>query len=198
MSLELQKKNETDFKKIYFRYRKDFPKIERRSYHRVVYTIKEGYSELLFLMDKHKIVGYAVINISSHYEHIIIDYIAIHSKYRNLGYGAKFLKLLFDYYSFKDGILGEVEIPALGETEAIKNIRNRRFQFYKRLGFQHIQTVDLDLWGQDYHLLYYPLKKELSDTKEIVKILLDLYRNFYNNGYQCPNNVEKHIKIIEK
>ena len=198
MSLEIQKKSAADFKKVYFRYCKDFPPVARRSYQRVIGTIKEGYSELLFMKEGYQIIGYAIVNVSSNYNHMILDYIAVHKNYRNLGYGEKFIQMIFEFYSDKDGVLGEVEIPELGETDAVKKLRTRRFQFYKRLGFQHIKNVHLNLWEEDYHLVYYPLKKELSDTKELVKVLFDLYENFYNDGYHSTTNVQDYVRIIEK
>lgn len=198
MNLTIKKESASRFHKIYFQYRKDFPLIERRSYLKMIRTLKEGYSELLFLYSDKKIVGYAVVNVSSHYQYIIIDYIAVKLEYRNLGYGAKFLELLFDYYAEKGGILGEVERPVDATTEKERSLRQRRIEFYRRLGFSIKEDVQLNLWGQDYYLVYRPLKEHITDKKEMIRILLDLYTWFYNEGYQSKTNVEKYIRIIEK
>lgn len=194
-NLELVKVDYQQFKKVYLRYRNDFPAIERRSYSLIISMLKKHISELLFLYSNHKVIGYAIVNVTNKVDYIILDYFAIKKEYRSKGYGTIFIKQLINMYSDKKGILGEVELVEDGFSDNEKNRRQRRINFYNRLGFKIIENIKITLWSVNYHSLIYPINNEIPSDKEIISILNILYKEVYNNGFNSTTNFTEKVKI---
>ena len=124
-------------------------------------------------MDGDALLGYAFFVRKGH--NCLFDYLAIAEEYRGKGLGTAFLKQLRNCFSEADCVIGEVEDPDYAKEENDKVLRERRLQFYLRLGYR--QTgVTSRVFGVDYLVLEVPTGFTHS-TEVVRKTYTDLYRD---------------------
>ena len=135
--MELRKIGYEEFQKeLYESYQKDFPLSERDSIHALKKGMKNGNVEMIELIDQGQIVSYAIFYRAKEAQYILLAYLATMEQYRGSGYGTKFIEMLkIEYQSYK-GILIEIEKRGMGKNEKDNEIRQKRYRFYERLGFQ--------------------------------------------------------------
>ena len=156
-----------EFKKeIYQKYKKLFPKNERRPFKKVKRTYELGIEKFYKIIYDNNIIGFFMLEKLNDNYPSYLDYFGIFKEYQNKGYGSKSLIQLINLIS-PNGICGEIEKIDDNNITTVK-----RYDFYKRIGFKKIDS-EYSL----YHVLYTPLIYSNKEYKkdEIDKILFDYY-----------------------
>lgn len=167
----LKKAGILDLPLIYRRYRKDFPKAERKPFKTVLKSAADGKSDILLLYSGSRRVAYTVVLTDSEYNAVLMDYLAVLPKERSHGYGSKIIQQLKKFYADKSGIIIEIEEIGKAETDEQNRQRVRRKEFYLRNGFQ-MQPVKLCFFGVDMHMLYLKIN---SYPDDFIKTAYDMY-----------------------
>ena len=179
--------NIKDFKKeIYPEYKKLFPALERKPFKSFKKTFKNNYTKFLKIINNEILVGFFVLNIIDTY--IQIDYFAIFERYQSSGYGTEALKKLQQKYS-NHSLFIEVEKAGCGINEEENKTREKRINFYERIGYK---KIDFDLLL--YNVIYTPycFNYEIpADINESINIYLDFYYRLYNK-----KRIDKYCKIL--
>lgn len=151
----------------------DFPDDERKPLAMILSAQKKGCYECLGLVSGEKILGYGFFYIKG--DDCLLDYFAILSENRNLGYGSEFLKHIEGYFANIKNVLVEVEDPACAENQDEELIRTRRRDFYMRNGYEDT-GAKVTLFGVDYNVLR--MKNSVLCTREQAEeIYLNIYRD---------------------
>jgi hypothetical protein len=127
------------------------------------------------LFDENELIGYSFLAKSYDDNWILLDYFAICNNYRNLGYGSKYLELLFDELRKikTKALIIEIEKIECGKNGEEVLLRTRRKEFYLKNGV--ISTGSFaTIFDIEFEILYYPTKE-----KNCSKKIIDKYMEFY-------------------
>lgn len=178
-----------DFKKeIYSEYKKLFPAKERKPYIVLAQAFKKGCTSIIKIEFENKTVGFFILNIVNNY--IQIDYFAIFKKYQSQGYGTLALKELQNKYSASNGIFIEIEKLGAGKNETENNLREKRFNFYKQLGFEML-NFDIEL----FKVIYTPCCFNYQNKEDIDFTIKTLFDFYYLSA--SKKLIDKHCKPIK-
>lgn len=135
--IEIKAVNSKNFKDAIKIYTASFPPNERQSIFTIKRRVKEN-SCLMFIgcLDD-KVVFMALLYPLKNTEFILLDYMATDKDHRDKGLAANFIEIILEKISPKYLIL-EVENPLYGNN---KTQREKRFNFYKRLGAKELKDV---------------------------------------------------------
>lgn len=178
-----------EFKKqIYKEYKKLFPAIERKPYYLIRKTFNKGFTKILKIINDNITVGFFILNTIDNY--IQIDYFAIFEKYQSKGYGSAAIKELQNTYPNNQGIFIEIEKLGLGSNDAENTLREKRFEFYNRLGFKSLD-FDILLYGVIYTPCHLNFDKSFDKEYSINTLF-----NFYYLAHS-KRIINKNCKVIE-
>lgn len=164
--LELIEIDIQEFKKeIKSYYKKLFPVMERKPVYLIKRMYKKGFTKLLKIVLKEKIIGFFIIN-EGKTGYAQMDYFAIFKEYQSQGYGTTALNLIKKKYENSKGIFIEIEKEGLGKNEEENKMREKRAKFYERIGFEKLD-FDVFLYGVIY--TPYLLKGYGFDSKDNIK-----------------------------
>jgi GNAT superfamily N-acetyltransferase len=137
-----------EFKAVMEMYKKEFPIEEQKSFEQIeTLLLRKIYT--LFVA-RHKcfdpIIGFAFVMFNSDPEFIYLDYLAIDPIFQKCGFGTIFFNSIVEMLKPSSlGIMLDFEISELAENEQEKLIREKRKQFYLRLGCHVLKDVDYRL-----------------------------------------------------
>lgn len=184
MELKLIEINE--FKKdIYKHYKKMFPRAERKSYK----NLKRGYNNKITnfykIIEKNELVGFIITqNANGDSRYILLDFLAILPIYQCKGFGKQAVKELNKIISEKYlGLFAEVEKAGLGKSEKENEIRERRIEFYEKLGFFN-SGIDINLSNVVFSV--YVLTSSKKDD-DILNNLLIIYNYIWGEKRKHKN-----------
>lgn len=123
------------------------------------------------LDDESKLLGYATIWKKEGIDLLLIDYLGVSKDIRNMGLGAKILRLVGENYQGTSLVL-ESELEVDGDDPLENSIRTRRIGFYLRNGF--IRAYKMATCG----LLWQALV--LGDIKDMAKLMKD-HKDIYGS-----------------
>ena len=109
--------------------------------------------------------GYACLVREPERGYFLLDYFAVCSFCRDLGYGGRFLEKLREYYGEARGIFLESESVCAAPDEGEEQVCMRRIRFYRKQGCRHTQVKSW-LFGHEYDIFYIPLKEKDPDIQE--------------------------------
>lgn len=187
--LKLKRASITDLFAVYPNYRHDFPKSERKPIFMILANVIKGKSDIFVLHDGSGRKAYSITLTDSADNAVLVDYLAVMSKYRSGGFGSAMLKKLGEYYCDKSGLIVEIENPETADTEEETLIRNRRRKFYEKNGFV-MKPLKLNFFGVDMKMMYLKIKSEPSD---FIKTAEDIY--IRSLGEKCYRRFIRLIKI---
>ncbi|MCI8519575.1 MAG: GNAT family N-acetyltransferase [Clostridia bacterium] len=187
----LEKIDIKEFRKnIYFKYKKLFPKEERRSYYRLKKSYYNNITDIIQIISENKVIGFFIVNYLKNNPYLQLDYFAIWPENQNKGYGTEAVKLLKEMYIKYDGIFIEIEKIEEAKDAEEENTRQRRAKFYEKLGFCQMK-FDLDLYGVLYSPYILPCQKESFNNAEVIERIFEIY-----SAILGENNVNKKCRII--
>lgn len=174
MELKLIEINE--FKKdVYKQYKKIFPAPERKSYKKLEKGYHNKNAVFYKIIENNSFVGFIITQSVENNSYILLDYFAILPKYQCKGYGKQAIKELNKIVGKKyQGVLIEVEKLGLGKNEKENELRQRRIEFYEKLGFVNLQ-LDLNLFNIVFSVYVLPCIEEIQNNDEIINDLLTIY-----------------------
>lgn len=122
--MEIKAASGRDFRWIKKTYLEAFPKAERKPFGIMKQKVKQGVMECLLIREKGQPVGLAVTVL--HKDMVLLDYFAVHRKFRGQNYGSEALGLLRERYRGRRLIL-EIELPDEHAPNQEERIRRKRF-----------------------------------------------------------------------
>ena len=173
----LKEFNFKTIKQIYKqRMKTDFPSNERIPYFMLKKLLKKGITKFFLYKEDEKIKGYAVCIESD--KIVFLYYFAIFKEYRGNGCGSKFIEELAEFYEDKKAIICEVESIETAKNDSEKNIRKRRVDFYKRLGFKIVDEIKYIAYGVDYKIIIKKIDETFSfELQDIINEVLNCYKS---------------------
>lgn len=115
-------------------------------------------------MEEERIQAYALLCRSAEQNALLLDYLAVHSTVRGLGYGSRMLRELQQHYadsSYPELII-EVESLEAAQNEEERFIRKRRIHFYEKNGLI-VTNVRSMVVGAAFTLLILPLQNPFAE-----------------------------------
>jgi len=129
--------NHKNFKEAMKLYEDSFPLNERQAIDTIKKRIKGNLYRMFIARSKDKVVFMTLLYPLKKTDFVLLDYMVTEENFRNKGIGTKFIKNILKKISSKYLIL-EVENPRYGNN---KEQRERRVNFYKRLGAKEMKDV---------------------------------------------------------
>lgn len=176
-------------KEVYSYYLDIFPKEERKSLELLQSSYEKQYTKIIEILCENEIAGFMLLNKIKDKGYVVLDYLAILPKYRNNKIGTKAIKILLEQEKENSGIFIEIEKVGLGKDAKENILREKRKNFYEKLGFKKL-NFDLYLFG----IIYTPYL--FSTTKEDENIIIDEIWNIYET-ISGKEKIKQKCKIIK-
>ena len=126
--------------------------------------MKSGYTSIIEILYKNELVGFMILNRIKANGYAVLDYLAILPQYRNNKFGTEALKELIKQNKEIRGIFIEIEKVGLGKDKEENINREKRKDFYEKLGFKKL-NYDLLL----FEVIYTPyIYSNFNDNEEVV------------------------------
>lgn len=187
----LEKVNIKEFKKVvYPEYKKIFPEVERKTYTHLKKSYNNNTTEIIEIIEDEQFVGFFIVNILKNNPYVLLDYFAILPKYQHRGYGSNAIKLLKEMYKNYDGIYIEIEKVGNGDNDEENKIRQRRANFYEKLGF-HKMGFDIELFTVLFSTYIFPCSKDKFSDEEVIKDIFAIY-----DAVLGKRRVKENCKVI--
>lgn len=165
----------------------DFHKSEVKPLDLLERLIENGHYKCYGFYEDDELVGYAYFIKSK--DSILMDYLAVNSKYRCRGFGSRFIELIEEKFKGEySSLLAEVENPKYSLDEDDKSNRQRRIDFYIKNGFK-LSCVETCVYKDQYTMINLKLDKHLDD-EEIVKETTHIYKTIFGEDI-----FERHIRV---
>lgn len=148
----------------------DFPKDELKPLAMMHKAMDEGYYECFALKENDKTVGYTYLIRNE--KDYLIDYIATYPEVRNAGFGGELIRLLGEYLSEAESIIGEIENPDFAENAEECQLQKRRQGFYLRNGFRETGVL-ATCFGVHFRII--EMGEGLVHTEDEIKRLYRLH-----------------------
>jgi GNAT superfamily N-acetyltransferase len=182
---EIREASHKDFKEAIKIYEESFPSNERQSTDTIKKRIEKNLYKMLIGRSKDKVVFMTLLYPLKNTDFILLDYMVTDEIFRNKGVGTKFIKNILKKISSKYLIL-EVENPRYGNN---KEQRERRVNFYKRLGAKEMKDVRYilpPLSGNiptEMILMVLPeYGRGKMDSSLVKKLIIQMYKELYDRN----------------
>ena len=180
----LEQNNPHEFDGFYAIYSTSFPPSEQKSRYALLQMVHSSFYTIYLAYNDEKIVGFCMMYHPDSEDFFLLEYMAIDTTQRGIGLGSTLLKSsidqLFKTYGTR-ALLIEIDSPEKYSHE--QEIREKREQFYRRLGALKIDPFDYILAPQSSEepppmelLVYHPSMKEISKD-EVEKVLKEALSN---------------------
>ena len=180
----------TEFKEdVYSYYLEIFPEDERKPLELIQSSYEEQYTKIIEIVHKSEIVGFMLLNRVKEKGYCVLDYLAILPQYRNSKFGTKALQLLLEQEKENKGVFIEVEKPGLGRDKEENLLRERRTNFYEKIGFK---KLNFDLLLFDVMYVPYLYSKINDDESIIINEILNIYESISGK-----DRIKQNCKILK-
>lgn len=181
------------FEEFYWIYEKSIDIRERKPRVQISDTTTKPDYKILLLKRNSVVVGFSILFCSTIESFCLLEYMAVHPSYRNLGLGRElFLHTVNDVASNCGAVPILLEVDSDREQSADLEIRKRRQCFYRRLGCRRIGGLSyvLPLRGEGLPpqmdlMIYFPGSFVLK-RHQLEKWLKVIYKKVYNCSYDDP------------
>lgn len=177
-------------KELYSYYLVIFPKDERKPLELLHSSYKKHYTRIIEILYKDEIVGFMILNKVKDKGYAVLDYLAILPQYRNNKFGTKALQILLEQERENSGIFIEIEKVGLGKDTEENLLREKRKNFYEKVGFKKL-NFDLSLFDVIYTPYLFSNSKD--DENMIINEILNIYEAISGKA-----RIEQNCKIIKK
>lgn len=179
------------FKKdVYSYYLEIFPEDERKPIELLQASYEKSYTTIREILYKNEMVGFMVLNRVKDKGYAVLDYLAILPQYRNSKFGTKALQILLEQEKENSGIFIEIEKVGLGKDAEENLLREKRKQFYEKVGFR---KLNFDLFLFDVIYTPYLFSNIKDDENMIISEILNVYE-----AISGKERIEQNCKIIKK
>lgn len=177
-------------KDVYPYYLKIFPELERKPLELIRSSCEKKYTRIIEILYKNELVGFMILNRVKDKSYAVLDYLAILPQYRNNKFGTEALKMLLEQEKENAGIFIEIEKVGLGKTKEENIEREKRKNFYEKIGFK---KLNFDLWLFDVIYTPYLFSKIDNDENVIIDEILNIYESISG-----AHKIKQNCKIIKK
>lgn len=189
--IKLKDINIDKFKKeVYSYYLEIFPEDERKPLKLIQSTCEKKYTKIMEILYKSELVGFMLLNRVKDNGYAVLDYLAILPQYRNSKFGTKALQILLEQEKESNGIFIEIEKVGLGKDTEENLLREKRRNFYEKIGFKKL-NFDLFL----FDVIYTPYL--FSNIKDNEDMIIDEILNIYE-AISGKERIEQNCKILKK
>lgn len=178
--------------KIYPKYLKLFPDSERKSYKQLEIAYQKSILQIFEITSGEDFVGFVLANSLDKNGYLQVDYFAILPEFQSRGYGTQAIDKLKQMNNKYKGIFIEVEKLGLGEDKEENELRKRRMNFYKKLGFIEL-NCDFVLYKVIYTPLLLPIDNKIENEDKIIKDIFEIYYATIGDS-----RVEKNCSVIRR
>lgn len=189
--VKLKDINIDEFKKeVYSYYLEIFPEDERKPLELLYSSYERHYTRMIEILCKNEMIGFMVLNRVKNKGYAVLDYLAILPQYRNNKFGTKALQMLLEQERENRGIFIEIEKVGLGKDAEENLLREKRKNFYEKVGFNKL-NFDLFL----FDVVYTPyLFSNIKDNEDrIIDEILNIYESISGK-----EKIKQNCKIIKK
>lgn len=177
-------------KEVYSYYLEIFPEDERKPLELIQSSYEKQYTKIIEILYKNEMVGFMVLNRVKDKGYAVLDYLAILPQYRNSKFGTKALQILLEQEKENSGIFIEIEKIGLGKDAEENLLREKRKQFYEKVGFR---KLNFDLFLFDVIYTSYLFSNIKDDENMIISEILNIYE-----AISGKERIEQNCKIIKK
>lgn len=184
--------DESSFEAFYRIYLASMPARERKSKAFLAAMAARADYRMLLIKRKGEVIGFSVMFAPPEESFCLLEYMAVDVDYRGGGVGGRlFLRSVQDAAGGRDDLAVLLEVDSEREPSADHAIRQRRQQFYRRLGCHRIDGLDyiLPLPGAGAPprmdlMIYFPGTKSTVGKARLERWL----RVIYHGVYGCSSN----------
>ena len=177
-------------KDVYLYYLKIFPEDERKPLELLQSSYEKHYTRIIEILYKNEIIGFMILNKVKDKGYAVLDYLAILPQYRNNKFGTKALQILLEQEKENSGIFIEIEKVGLGKDIEENLLREKRKNFYEKVGFK---KLNFDLFLFDVVYTPYLFSNREDDEDMIIDEILNIYE-----AISGKERIEQNCKIIKK
>ena len=177
-------------KELYSYYLEIFPEDERKPLELIQLSYEKQYTKIIEILYKNEMVGFMVLNRVKDKGYAVLDYLAILPQYRNSKFGTKALQILLEQEKENSGIFIEIEKVGLGKDIEENLLREKRKNFYEKVGFK---KLNFDLLLFDVVYTPYVFSNSEDDEDMIIDEILNIYE-----AISGKERIEQNCKIIKK
>lgn len=177
-------------KDVYSYYLEIFPEDERKPLKLIQSSYDKQYTNIIEILYKNKMVGFMLLNRVKDKGYAVLDYLAILPQYRNNKFGTRALQILLEQERETKGIFIEIEKVGLGKDTEENLLREKRRNFYEKVGFKKL-NFDLLL----FDVIYTPYL--FSNTNGDENMIIDDIFNIYES-ISGKERIEQNCKVIKK
>lgn len=177
-------------KDVYSYYLEIFPEDERKPLKLIQSSYDKQYTNIIEILYKNKMVGFMLLNRVKDKGYVVLDYLAILPQYRNNKFGTRALQILLEQERETKGIFIEIEKVGLGKDTEENLLREKRRNFYEKVGFKKL-NFDLLL----FDVIYTPYL--FSNTNGDENMIIDDIFNIYES-ISGKERIEQNCKVIKK
>ena len=165
----------------------DFHESEVKPLSLIEQLIGQGKYKCYGFYEDGDLLGYGYFITSK--DSIVMDYLAVNSKYRCKGLGSKFISLINEKFSGEyASLLAEVENPKHAVDETDRCNRERRISFYMKNNFK-TSNIETCVLRDEYMIIKLKLSRELDD-EEIKREVTTVYKIIFGEEF-----FRKNIKV---
>lgn len=142
----------------------DFPDSEIKPLKLILNCYDKGYYCAFGILEEGRIQAYALLCRAAEQNALLLDYLAVHSTVRGLGYGSRMLRELQQHYtdSIYPELIIEVESLEAAQNDEERFIHRRRIHFYEKNGLI-VTNVRSIVVGTAFTLLILPLQSPSAE-----------------------------------
>ncbi len=177
-------------KEVYSYYLEIFPEDERKPLELIQLSYEKQYTKIIEILYKNEMVGFMVLNRVKDKGYAVLDYLAILPQYRNSKFGTKALQILLEQEKENSGIFIEIEKVGLGKDIEENLLREKRKNFYEKIGFK---KLNFDLFLFDVIYTPYLFSNIKDDESMIIDEILNIYKSISGK-----ERIKQNCKIIKK
>jgi len=194
-----------DFKEAIKIYDESFPSNERQSIDTIKQRIEKNLYQMFIGRSKNKVVFMALLYPLKNTDFILLDYMATDENFRDEDIGTNFIKNILGKITPKY-LISEVENPNYGNN---KEQRERRVNFYKRLGAKEMKDVRYilpPLSGNIPTEMILMVLPEHSggkmDNNLVKKLIIQMYKELYDRNENDDllnsfiNNIKNPVELV--
>jgi len=196
----LAPKDTQSFDGFYAIYSTAFPASEQKSIEALLAMLSNPSYTIFLVLNDEKIVGFTIMYHPLAEDFFLLEYMAVSTVQRGMGLGSfvlkESLKILYHQYGEK-ALLIEIDSPEKTSNE--QEIREKREQFYRRLGALKIGPFDYILPSLNSEetppmelLVIHPSMKEVSK-----KTLQTWLEKLYTNVYGCSRDDARITQMLQ-
>ena len=180
--------NDSSFESFYEIYKESIPNSERKPKDAISAMLARP-DYLIIVVKKDTLpIGFSILFVPENESFCLLEYMAIHSDYRNLGIGGElFLQSYLIAISKRNAFPMLIEVDSDLELSEDREIRRRRKRFYKKLGCLIVKNLDYILPMQMENpvprmelMIFRQGKRLLIQKQQLHDWLVVVYENVYN------------------